>query len=87
MYRNGRGVPQSDAQSIERFRMAADEGFAPAQINLGVLYERGRLRRAVEAQRIAGTERRSVYERVLIVPEVRWSRYSCAQPRLSAYRR
>ena len=41
MYSGGRGVPRDDAEAIEWFLKAADQGFAPAQINLGVLYERG----------------------------------------------
>ena len=41
MYSDGRGVPRDDAKAIEWFLKAANQGFAPAQINLGVLYERG----------------------------------------------
>jgi TPR repeat protein len=37
----GRGVPQNDTQAIIWCRKAADQGFAQAQFNLGLMYENG----------------------------------------------
>ena len=39
MYRRGEGVPQDDAQAVQWYRKAADQGDASAQFNLGVMYE------------------------------------------------
>ena len=41
MYDDGEGVPQDDAEAVRWYRLAADQGYAPAQANLGVMYERG----------------------------------------------
>ncbi len=41
MYRDGRGVPQSDAQAVEWYRKAAEQGMARAQLNLGIMYAEG----------------------------------------------
>ena len=41
MYANGEGVPQDDAESVRWFRLAAEQGNAPAQFNLGVAYGNG----------------------------------------------
>jgi TPR repeat protein len=38
----GRGVPQSDAEAVKWFRIAADQGYAPAENDLGFLYAEGR---------------------------------------------
>ncbi|MBQ76811.1 MAG: hypothetical protein CMQ20_17535 [Gammaproteobacteria bacterium] len=38
---DGRGVPQNDSEAVRWFRLAADQGYAPAQHNLGVMYRRG----------------------------------------------
>lgn len=42
LYRDGRGVEQSDAKAVALFRQAADRGFAAAQRNLAAMYETGR---------------------------------------------
>ncbi len=42
MYEKGRGVPQDDAEAVRWYRLAADQGYATAQVNLGVMYETGR---------------------------------------------
>jgi hypothetical protein len=42
MYRDGDGVPQNDAEAVRFFRLAADQGHAEAQNNLGVRYDSGR---------------------------------------------
>ena len=34
-YANGRGVPQDDVQAVKWYRLAADQGNASAQYNLG----------------------------------------------------
>ena len=42
MYREGRGVPQSDRRAVEWFRRAAEQGLDAAQSNLGFMYKEGR---------------------------------------------
>jgi uncharacterized protein len=42
LYLHGRGVPQDDLRAVNWFRLAASEGDAPAQFNLGVMYAEGR---------------------------------------------
>ncbi len=41
MYANGWGVPQDDAEATRWYRLAADQGLAAAQFNLGVSYSLG----------------------------------------------
>ena len=41
MYGKGRGVEQDHAEAVHWFRMAADQGDAQAQLNLGVKYYYG----------------------------------------------
>ena len=41
MYDNGRGVPQDDAEAVRWYRLAAEQGHAHAQNNLGVMYAAG----------------------------------------------
>ena len=41
MYAFGKGVPEDDKQAVKWFRLAAEQGVANAQYNLGVMYERG----------------------------------------------
>ena len=40
--RNGRGVPQDDAEAVRWYRLAAEQGHAWAQNNLGWMYDTGR---------------------------------------------
>jgi TPR repeat protein len=40
MYANG-GVPQDDAEAVRWYRLAADQGFANAQYELGIKYDEG----------------------------------------------
>ena len=42
MYNNRRGVPQDDAEAVKWYRLAAEQGYAEAQSNLGVMYNNGR---------------------------------------------
>ena len=42
MYATGRGVPKDDAKAVKWYRLAADQGYARAQYNLGVMYATGR---------------------------------------------
>jgi hypothetical protein len=42
MYAQGRGVPKSARLATKLFRQLAMEGYTPAMVNLGTLYERGR---------------------------------------------
>jgi TPR repeat protein len=41
LYDNGTGVAQDDTEAAKWFRLAADQGYAKAQNNLGALYARG----------------------------------------------
>uniref|UniRef100_A0A914WP09 Uncharacterized protein n=1 Tax=Plectus sambesii TaxID=2011161 RepID=A0A914WP09_9BILA len=42
MYRNGRGVPQSDEEVVKWYKKSAEQGNAAAQFNLGEMYRNGR---------------------------------------------
>jgi TPR repeat protein len=42
MYQDGLGVAKDDAQAVSWYRKAADQGFAAAQSNLGLMYLAGR---------------------------------------------
>ena len=41
MYAKGEGVPENDAEAVKCFRKAADQGYAKAQYNLGLIYFKG----------------------------------------------
>ena len=41
MYANGEGVVEDDAEAVRWYRLAADQGVAIAQHNLGLMYGRG----------------------------------------------
>jgi TPR repeat protein len=41
MYHNGHGVNQDDKQAVKWFALAAEQGFAEAQFNLGLMYDDG----------------------------------------------
>jgi hypothetical protein len=41
MYDNGLGVPQNYTEAVEWYRRAAEQGYASAQFNLGVMYAAG----------------------------------------------
>jgi S1-C subfamily serine protease len=41
MYDNGRGVPKDSAEAVKWYRKAAEQGFAPAQVDLGAMYHNG----------------------------------------------
>jgi hypothetical protein len=41
MYLNGDGVPKNDAEAVRWFRLAAEQGYAIAQNNLGRMYRNG----------------------------------------------
>ena len=41
VYEYGRGVEQSDEKAVEWYLKAAEQGFARAQNNLGVMYANG----------------------------------------------
>jgi len=41
MYHDGQGVPQNDAEALKWLRLAADQGDALAQCNLGLVYAEG----------------------------------------------
>jgi TPR repeat protein len=41
MYARGRGVPKSSRLATKLFRQLAMDGYTPAMVNLGTLYERG----------------------------------------------
>ena len=41
MYDNGWGVPQDYTEAVKWYRLAAKQGYASAQFNLGVMYDNG----------------------------------------------
>ena len=41
MYDNGQGVPQDYAEAMKWYRLAAEQGHAKAQHNLGIMYDNG----------------------------------------------
>jgi hypothetical protein len=41
MFSNGQGVAQDYAEAVRLYRLAADQGDADAQFNLGVMFEYG----------------------------------------------
>jgi TPR repeat protein len=41
MYMNGNGVIQDYAEAVKWYRLAAEQGYANAQNNLGLMYEYG----------------------------------------------
>ena len=41
MYAKGQGVPQDYAEAVKWYRLAAEQGFAMAQDNLGLMYKNG----------------------------------------------
>ena len=41
MYENGEGVEEDYASAIEWYQLAADQEYAAAQFNLGLMYEEG----------------------------------------------
>ena len=40
-YEKGQGVPQDYGEAVKWFQKAADQGYANAQYNLGVIYDQG----------------------------------------------
>ena len=42
MYDKGQGVPQDYKTAVKWYRLAAEQGDADAQYNLGVMYDKGR---------------------------------------------
>ena len=41
MYANGQGISKAYKNAVKWFRLAAEQGTARAQFNLGVMYEKG----------------------------------------------
>ena len=41
MYDDGRGVPENDKTAVKWYTKAAEQGYADAQSNLGLMYEYG----------------------------------------------
>jgi TPR repeat protein len=41
MYEKGEGVNQDKGQAVQWYRKAAEQGYANAQYNLGVIYDKG----------------------------------------------
>ena len=39
--RGGEGIPQDDAEAVRWYRLAAEQGHASAQYNLGLMYDNG----------------------------------------------
>jgi len=55
LYEYGRGVAQDYGEAMRWLRSAADQGYAAAQLDIGVLYEYGRGWRRTMARRRATT--------------------------------
>ena len=58
MYAEGKGVPQDYQEAVKWYRLAAAQGYAPAEYSLGVAYEKGQgvaqdYREAVKWYRLA----------------------------------
>jgi TPR repeat protein len=41
MYDKGNGVPQDYKEAVKWFRLAAEQGYGPAQGKLGIMYDNG----------------------------------------------
>ena len=41
MYANGEGVLEDDIEAVKWFKLAAEQGYAKAQYNLGLMYDNG----------------------------------------------
>jgi TPR repeat protein len=41
MYDEGEGVPENNAEAVRWYRLAAEQGYARAQSNLGFMYSNG----------------------------------------------
>jgi TPR repeat protein len=41
MYRNGQGVPRDYKNAVKWFRLSAEQWYAMAQYNLGLMYQQG----------------------------------------------
>ena len=41
MHADGRGVLKDEAEAVRWYRLAAEQGYAIAQHNLGVMYDKG----------------------------------------------
>ncbi len=58
-FKAGRGTPRDDARAVEWFTLAAEQGFVPAQTDLGQLYDKGQgVCRRTMKRRSNGTARR-----------------------------
>lgn len=42
LYDEGKGVPEDDKTAVKWYRLAAEQGYARAQHNLGLMYYRGK---------------------------------------------
>ena len=42
MYSDGRATPKDPQKAFELYKVAAEDGFAPAQVELGISYHKGR---------------------------------------------
>jgi uncharacterized protein len=42
MYERGIGVPKDDAEAVKLYRLAAEQGYALPQSNLGLMYANGK---------------------------------------------
>ena len=41
MHANGKGIAKNDVEAARWYRLAAEQGYAPAQATLGLLYFQG----------------------------------------------
>lgn len=42
MYYRGEGISEDDAEALKWYRKSANQGFAKAQVNLGMTYDNGK---------------------------------------------
>eukprot|EP00931_Biecheleriopsis_adriatica_P043236 TRINITY_DN2472_c0_g1_i11.p4 TRINITY_DN2472_c0_g1~~TRINITY_DN2472_c0_g1_i11.p4 ORF type:complete len:103 (-),score=28.68 TRINITY_DN2472_c0_g1_i11:8-316(-) len=70
--RDGRGVEKDEVEAARLFRLAAEQGDADAQYNLGVMYRDGRgvPKDEVEAARLYGLAAE-------VCPKMRWRLRGC----------
>jgi TPR repeat protein len=52
MYANGTGVATNETEAVRLYRLASDQGYAPAQNNLGAMYKDGRGVRKNDAESV-----------------------------------
>jgi TPR repeat protein len=55
MYARGKGVRQDLVEAVKWYRLAAEQGNADAQLNLGGMYREGKVVRQDHVEAVSGT--------------------------------